>query len=179
MFTPLPSRETRSCSDQPVKTVCNDPDKSVAADQLSSDTLVYQSPYGHAGCPHCNTVFDLTAAKPTFLEPVPNNDTAVFFMCPKCHATYQAAGNSGRESMADTCFANIRPTKSPRTGHPWAITTMLVMEINEFDVIAAVEKGHGLTRELYLDICSGTHELVVLPGGVRIVAAKPATRGAL
>ncbi len=179
MFKNQPPRETGSCPDQRVKAVCNDPDKSIAVAQYQSGVPVYMSPFGHARCPHCNAVFDLTAAKPTFLEPVPNNDTAVFFMCPKCHATYQAAGNSGRESMADTCFANIRPTQSPRTGHPWAITTMLVMEINEFDVIAAVEKGHGLTRELYLDICSGTHELVVLPGGVRIVAAKQATRGAL
>jgi hypothetical protein len=156
-----------------VKNVTSDMDPAITTDTLSPP------PYGHACCPHCCAVFDLTAATPTFLEPVPNNATAVFFMCPKCHVTYQAAGNSGRESMADTCFANIRPTQSPRTRHPWAITTMLVMEINEFDVIAAVEKGHGLTRELYLDICSGTHELVVLPGGVRIVAAKPATRGAL
>lgn len=136
-------------------------------------------PYGHSCCPHCKTAFDLAEAKPTFLEPVPHNDAAVFFMCPKCHAAYQTAGNNGREWMADKCFANIRPTGSPHTRHPWAITTMLVMELNDFDVIAAVEKGRGLTCEIYLGICAGTHELVVLPGGVRIVAAKPATRGAL
>lgn len=166
-------RETRNCRIQQGKNVTSDMDPVITTATLS------QPPYGHACCPHCNALFDLAAATPTFLESVPYNDTAVFFMCPKCHAAYQMAGSSGRESMADTCFANIRQTASLRTRHPWAITTGLVMEINEFDVIAAVEKGHGLTRELYLDICSGTHELVVLPGGVRIVAAKPATRGAL
>jgi hypothetical protein len=179
MFTSQPSHETRNCSDQRVKTVCNDLDKSIAADQFPSVPPVYQSTFGQACCPHCSAVFDLTAAKPAFLEPVPHNDAAVFFMCPKCHAAFQTAGNSGRESMADTCFANITPTGSPRTRHPWAITTMLVMELNDFDVIAALENGHGLSRELYLGICAGTYELVVLPGGVRIVAAKPATRGAL
>ena len=139
----------------------------------------YMPPIGHACCPHCKSEFDLAAATPTFLEPVTHNDSAVFFMCPKCHAAYQTAGNYGRESMADTCFANIRPTESPRTRYSWAITTVLVMEINDFDVIAALENGHGLTRELYLGLCAGTYELVVLPGGVRIVAAKPAPMGAL
>ena len=173
MTTNPTRRETRNCPAQQGRNVTSDIDSAIATDTLR------QPPYGHACCPHCNAVFDLAAATPTFLEPVPGNSTAVFFMCPKCHATYQAAGNSGRESMADTCFANIRPTQSPRTRHPWAITTMLVMQLNDFNVIAALESGHRLSRELYLGICAGTYELVVLPGGVRIVAAKPATRGAL
>ena len=173
MTTNPTRRETRNCRAQQGKNVASDMDPAITTNTLS------QPPYGHACCPHCNALFDLAAATATFLEPVPHNDAAVFFMCPKCYSTYQTAGNYGRESMADTCFANIRPTKGPRTRYPWAITTMLVMEINDFDVIAALESGQGLSRELYLGICAGTYELVVLPGGVRIVAAKPATRGAL
>ena len=173
MTTNQTRRETRNCRAQQGKNVTSDMDTAITADTLS------HPPYGHACCPHCNAAFDLTEASPTFLESAPHNDTAVFFMCPKCHATYQAAGNSGCESMADTCFANIRQTESLRTRHLCAITTMLVMELNDFDVIAAVEKGRGLTREIDLGISAGTHELVLLPGGVRIVAAKPAPKGAL
>ena len=163
-----PSLETRNCYD-----------KALQANRFLFDTPVYHLPSGHACCPHCNAVFDFAAAEPTFLTPVPGNDTAIFFLCPKCHSAYQTAGNSGHELMADTCFANIKPTESPSTRNLWAITTMLVMELNDFDAVAAMKNGRGMTRELYLGICAGTHALVVLPGGVRIVAAKPAAPEAL
>jgi hypothetical protein len=162
MFTTPPSRETRRFPDQPVKTVCNDPDKSVATDQLSSNTPVYQSPYGHACCPHCIAVFDLNAATPTFLEKAPHNDIIVYIMCPECHAAFQAGG-ADRKSMSDKCFINFKLTGIDSDGdvYPWAITTMLTMEFNDFDPVAAIENGHGLTREQYFGICSGTHEYFV------------------
>ena len=181
MFTTQPSRESRRCPDQPVKTVGNGPDKSVATDQLSSDTLVYQSPYGHACCPHCIAVFDLNAATPTFLEKAPYNDIVVYIMCPKCHAAYQAGDGLSRKSMNNKCFINFKQKSIDPEGaiYPWAITTMLTMELNGFDPVASIENGHGLTREQYFGICSGTHDLVVLPGGVRIMTAKPANPEAL
>jgi hypothetical protein len=166
-------RETRNCPAQHGKNVTSDMATAITTD------ILHLPPYGHACCPHCKTAFDLAEANPTFFEPVPYNDAAVFFMCPKCHASYQTASNSGRKSMANTCFANIRPIGSPRTRHAWAITSMLVIELNNFDIIAAMENGHGLTHELYLGICTGLYELVVLPGGVRIVTSKPVTKGAL
>ena len=179
MFTTQPSRESSRFPDQPVKTVCNDPDKSVATDQLSSDTPVYQSPYGHACCPHCKSEFDLAAAEPTFLEKAPHNDIIVYIMCPECHAAFQAGG-ADRKSMSDKCFINFKLTGIDSDGdvYPWAITTRLTLELNGFDPVAAIENGHGLTREQYFGICSGTHDLVVLPGGVCIMTAKPTTSGA-
>ena len=176
MFTAQPSRESRRCPDQPVKTVCNGPDKSVATDQLSSETLVYQSPYGHACCPHCIAVFDLNAATPTFLEKAPHNDIIVYIMCPECHAAFQAGG-ADRKSMSDKCFINFKLTGIDSDGdvYPWAITTMLTLELNGFDPVAAIENGHGLTREQYFGICAGKYDIFVLLGGLRIMTAKPTT----
>ena len=50
---------------------------------------------------------------------------------------------------------------------------MLTMELNDFDPVAAIENGHGLTYELYFSICAGTHDFIAFPGGVRIVTVKP------
>ena len=136
----------------------------------------YLPRYGHACCPHCKSEFDLAEAKPTFLEKAPHNDIIVYIMCPECHAAFQAGG-ADRKSMSDKCFINFKQKSIDPNGaiYPGAITTMLTMELNGFDPVASIENGHGLTREQYFGICSGTHDLVVLPGGVRIMTAKPTT----
>ena len=140
----------------------------------------YLPRYGHACCPHCKSEFDLAEAKPTFLEKAPHNDIIVYIMCPECHAAFQAGG-ADRKSMSDKCFINFKLTGIDSDGdvYPWAITTTLTMELNDFDPVAAIENGHRLTRDQYFGICSGTHDLVVLPGGVRIMTAKPANPEAL
>ena len=137
-------------------------------------------PCGHACCPNCRSEFDLAAAEPTFLEKAPHNDVIVYIMCPECHAAYQAGDGLARKSMSDKCFINFKQKSIDADGavYPWAITTMLTMELNDFEPVAAIENGHGLTNELYIGICAGTHDLVVLPGGVRIVTTKQITSGA-
>lgn len=133
--------------------------------------------YGYACCPRCKLEFDLNDAIPTVLEKLPHNDTAIYMMCPECHAAYQAADNASRLLMANQCFVN-----SKRTGlahddciYPFAVTSMLTMELNDFDPVSAIENGHGLTSEVYFGICSGTHKFCVLLDGVLLVAAKPST----
>mgnify|MGYP006085076331 CR=1 FL=1 len=141
----------------------------------------YLPEYGHACCPNCKSEFDLAAAVPTFLEKAPHNDIIVYIMCSTCHATYQSAGDAARKSMSDTCFINFKLKSIDSDGavYPWAITSMLTMELNDFDLVAAIENGHRLTRDQYFGICSGTHDLVVLPGAVRIVAVMSVNPGAL
>jgi hypothetical protein len=136
--------------------------------------------YGHAFCPHCTSEFDLAAAMPTFFEKAPHNDIVVYIMCTKCHVAYQAAGDTDRKSMNNKCFINFKQKSIAPDGaiYPWAITTMLTMELNDFEPVAAIENGHGLTYELYFGICAGMHDLIVLPGGVRIVTTKQTTSGA-
>ncbi len=140
----------------------------------------YIPPYGHACCPHCKSEFDLVDAMPTVVEKLPHNDTAIYMMCPECHAAYQAAEKASRKSMAHQCFANSKRADLAQDGciYPFAVTSMLTMELNDFDPVAAIENGHGLTREQYFGICSGTHDFCVFPGGLTIVAAKPTTSGA-
>jgi hypothetical protein len=139
----------------------------------------YSPPYGYACCPCCAAEFNLAEAVPTMLEKAPHNDTFVYMMCPKCHAAYEVADEPNRKSMQNTCFTNFKITGVKPDGsiHPWAITTTLTLELNGLDPVAASENGHGLTREHYFGICSGTHDLVELPGGLRIVTAKHAARG--
>ena len=141
----------------------------------------YLPKYGHACCPHCKSEFDLVSAMPTFLEKAPHNDIVVYIMCPECHAAYQAGDGVQRKSMSDKCFINFKLKSIDSDGavYPWAITTTLTMELNDFDPVAAIENGHGLTRELYLGVWAGTYDFVALSGGVRIVAAKPTTSGAV
>lgn len=143
--------------------------------------LSYLPKYGQACCPNCKSEFDLARAKPTFLEKAPHNDVIVYIMCPACHAVYKAGDGLARKSMSDKCFINFKLNGIDSDGavYPWAITTMLTMEINNFEPVAAIENGHGMSRELYFGICSGTHDLVVLPGGVRIVTVKPTTSEAI
>jgi len=141
----------------------------------------YLPKYGQACCPNCKAEFDLAAAKPTFLEKAPHNDVIVYIMCPKCHAEHQAGDWAKCKSMHDSCFINFKQKSIDADGavYPWAITTMLTMEINNFEPVAAIENGHGMSRELYFGICSGTHDFVVFPGGVRIVAIKATTSEAI
>jgi hypothetical protein len=115
------------------------------------------------------------------LEKAPHNDTIVYMLCPECHAAYQVASLPNRKYMQNKCFTNfkIRGIKSDGSIQPWAITTTLTLELNGFDPVAASENGHGLTSEIYLGVCKGTHELVTLPGGLRIVTQKPKSRGGL
>lgn len=138
--------------------------------------LAYLPPYGRACCPHCTIEFDLVDAVPTILEKAPHNDTVIYMMHPECHAAYQAGDGAKRKSMANKCFINFKITGVGSDGaiYPWAVTTRLTLELNNFDPVAAIENGHGLTREQYFGICSGTHGFVVYPGGVRIVTATPA-----
>ena len=137
--------------------------------------------YGHAFCPHCTSAFDLAAAMPTFFEKAPHNVIVVYIMCPACHTAYHAADKTSRKSISDTCFINFKLKGFDSEGaiYPWAITTMLTMELNDFDLVAASENGHGLSREQYFGICAGTHDFCVFPGGLRIVATKLTTSGAL
>ena len=136
----------------------------------------YLPRYGHACCPHCKSEFDLAEAKPTFLEKAPHNDIIVYIMCPECHAAFQAGG-ADRKSMSDKCFINFKINSIDSEGavYPWAITTMLTMELNDFDLVAASENGHGLTSDQYFGICAGEYEVFVLLGGLRIMTAKPTT----
>ena len=136
----------------------------------------YLPRYGHACCPHCKSEFDLAEAKPTFLEKAPHNDIIVYIMCPECHAAFQAGG-ADRKSMSDKCFINFKLNSIDSEGavYPWAITTMLTMELNDFDLVAASENGHGLTSDQYFGICAGKYEVFVLLGGLRFMAAKPTT----
>lgn len=137
----------------------------------------YLPRYGHACCPHCQSEFDLAAAKPTFLEQAPHKDVVVYIMCPECHAGYQAGDGVARKSMSDKCFINFKLNSIDSEGavYPWAITTMLTMELNDFDLVAASENGHGLTSDQYFGICAGRYEIFVLLGGLRIMTAKPTT----
>jgi hypothetical protein len=139
----------------------------------------YLPAYGHACCPHCKSDFDLAEATPTFLEQAPHNDVVVYMMCPACHAAYQVGG-AERKSMSDTCFINFKLKSIDIDGavYPWAITTKLTMELNDYDPVAAIERGHGLTREQYFGICAGQYDFIVLPGGLRTLQAKPTTPGA-
>ena len=136
----------------------------------------YLPRYGHACCPHCKSEFDLAAAEPTFLEKAPHNDVVVYIMCPECHAAFQAGG-ADRKSMSDKCFINFKLNSIDSEGavYPWAITTMLTMELNDFDLVAASENGHGLTSDQYFGICAGEYEVFFLLGGLRIMTAKPTT----
>ena len=136
----------------------------------------YLPRYGHACCPHCKSEFDLAEAEPTFLEKAPHNDIIVYIMCPECHAAFQAGG-ADRKSMSDKCFINFKLNSIDSEGavYPWAITTMLTMELNDFDLVAASENGHGLTSDQYFGICAGKYEVFVLLGGLRIMTAKPTT----
>ena len=110
-----------------------------------------------------------------------SNDVAIYMMCPECHGAYQAADKATSTSMANECFINVKlACRSSDSGvFPWAFTTKLTMALNDFDPVAAIENGHGLTREQYFGICAGTHNFVVLPGGVRIVTVKPTTPEAI
>jgi hypothetical protein len=139
--------------------------------------LTYLPPYGYACCPHCKTEFNLVAAEPTILEKAPHNDVAIYMMCPGCHAAYLAANSDTRTSMANQCFVNVKLIGISPDGavYPWAFTSRLTLELNDFDPVAALENGHGLTRKQYFGICAGTYDFLVLSGGVRIMAAKPTT----
>ena len=138
----------------------------------------YTPPYGHANCPKCTKEFDLVAALPTILEKAPHNDTLIYMMCPPCHAAYQLADVATCTSMANNCFVNVKlnHVKPEINVYPWAVTTKLAMELNNFDPVAAIENGHGLTRDQYVDICSGNYEVCVLPGGIRVVISTGTTQ---
>lgn len=141
--------------------------------------LSYLPPYGHACCPQCKTEFNLATANPTVLEKAPHNDVVVYMMCPECHVAYQTADKATRTLMANKCFINVKMTGIRPDGavYPWALTTRLTLEINDLDPVAAVENGHGLTREQYFGICSGTHHFCFYPNDLSIVTAKPTDSG--
>ncbi len=137
----------------------------------------YIAPYGHACCPNCKSEFDLVDAVPTVAEKLPHNDKMIYMMCPFCHAAFQTADMASRKSMANQCYINFKRTGINSNGavYPWAITTMLTLELNGFDPVAAIENGHGLTSDQYFGICAGRYEVFVLLGGLRIMTAKPTT----
>jgi hypothetical protein len=59
---------------------------------------------------------------------------------------------------------------------PWAVTTQLTMKINDFNIVAAIEKGSGLTREIYFGLLAGTQELYVFPSGIKLIVPVSANK---
>jgi hypothetical protein len=134
----------------------------------------YLPQFGHASCPHCRQDFDLAAAEPTFLEKAPHNDTVVYVMCPDCHGAYQSATEPERKGMCNTCFRNFKTHGTTSDGGlvPFAITTTLTLALNDWCLTAAIENGHGLSRNEYFEICSKKCEVAVLPSGLRIISSR-------
>ena len=133
----------------------------------------YLPPYGHACCPQCKLEFDLVGAVPTIVEDLPHNDSVIYMMCPNCHLTYETADDASRKAMANRCFVNYKQKELNPNGavYPWAVTTWLILKINDLDPVTAIENGHGFTRDQYSGICSDEIGLSVLPGGLLIMSS--------
>ena len=130
-------------------------------------------PYGHGFCPHCLTGFDLTDAEPTFAERLPHNDQLIYVLCPVCHPKFKSGGDRGRKGISDRCFINVKLSgRCPDGRIPgWALTSSLTLALNDYDLVLALENGHGLTREQYFSICSGSYAVTALPGGGAIICS--------
>ena len=135
----------------------------------------YLPPYGHACCPHCRQEFSLLTAQPTFMEKAPHNDILVYVMCQDCHAIFQTGDDQIRKEMSNACFTNFKVRGACADGGmlPFAITTSMTLALNDWQILAAIENGHGLTRSEYFSICSHAYEIITLPGGLRVIHLYP------
>jgi hypothetical protein len=120
----------------------------------------------HYLCPHCKKQFDLSAAKPTFGEKTHLADTLIYILCPTCANLFSHADTNQRNVMMVRCFRNVK-TVGLENGvlQDWAVTTLLTLEINGRDIVAAKAKGLKLSKKEYLKICSTDFDLVTFPGG--------------
>lgn len=130
-------------------------------------------PFGHAMCPHCRTQFDLAGALPTFIEKCPHNDHALYAMCPQCAGQYQNASSQTRKAMSNLCFVNYKIKARSPDGKffPWAVTTTLTLALNNYDIVAAIENGHSLSRGKYFEMCASENTILHLPGGMCLVTS--------
>jgi hypothetical protein len=126
--------------------------------------------YGHALCPHCKVDFDLAQAAPSFGVPF-RKEVILFVMCPSCASHFSRRGPSSQKKMMKKCSANVKFGELTQDGSrtAWALTSLFTLEINQGNLVAAIENGIGLTRELYQGLVDGTHTLTVLPGGLKLI----------
>lgn len=128
--------------------------------------------YDHSRCPSCRTIFDLEHAEPSFCEPYGDNEAVIYVLCRSCHGQF-TSDSTTRRKISNESFRNVKEDYIANKEHPipWAATTLLTMIINNLDLVAAIKYGSGLTRETYFGILAGTHELCVLPGGIKLIAS--------
>lgn len=135
-------------------------------------TLLSQTSYGYANCPHCISAFNLAKATGTFSEAAPNGDTLVYVMCPDCHSAFNSGDKPVMKAMSNQCFINFKVklcSKGVLKPH-WAITSLFSLHINNNNLVNAIEHGHGLPRHIYDGLLTG--EIQALPlacGGFNIV----------
>jgi uncharacterized protein YodC (DUF2158 family) len=123
-------------------------------------------PEGHALCPHCKGQFDLSVAIPIFCEKTHLADSLIYILCPTCANQFIHADSTQRKAIMDRCLKNVK-TVGLENGvlQDWAVTTLLTLEINNRDIVAAKENGIELSKKEYLKVCSEDFDLVTFPGG--------------
>lgn len=101
-------------------------------------------------------------------------------MCPQCHDTFKAATPDVQKDMSNTCFVNLKLTGIDPDGrvYPWAVSTTLTLALNDYDMVSAIENGHGLTKQQYFDICAGKYEISESLGGLRFITSTEKEAGA-
>jgi hypothetical protein len=109
------------------------------------------------------------------MEKAPHNDTLIYVMCQDCYAIFQAGDDQTRKDMSNACFVNFKVRGASADGAlvPFAITTTLTLALNDWQILAAIENGHGLTKSEYFSICSHAYEICTLPGGLRVINLYP------
>jgi hypothetical protein len=129
--------------------------------------------YGHACCPNCREDFDLSNSYGTFLEAAPHGDTIVYAMCPECHDMFKAATPEVRKEMSNTCFVNLKLTSVQPDGtvYPWAVSTTLTLALNDYDMVSAIENGHGLNKQQYFGVCAGKYQILETLDGLRFITS--------
>jgi len=128
--------------------------------------------YGHGRCPNCRAIFDLEKAEPSFRESYGDKGTLIYILCQGCHGQF-TSDSTARRKITNECFRNVKQDYIAKKEHPlpWAVTTQLTMALNDFNLVLAIEYGSGLTRGTYFGILTGTHELCILPGGLKIIVS--------
>lgn len=73
--------------------------------------------------------------------------------------------------MGNRCFVNFKLNGRLADGRmfPWAVTTTLTLALNSYDLIDAVENGHGLSSAEYFGICAGQYEICQVLGGICVL----------
>ena len=132
---------------------------------------------GQRLCPHCEVEFNVSGAELTFAAPLPHNDVLIFVLCRDCHCKFKACSGKKRKDMGNASFVNVKQTSlcTDALLPAWAMTTGLTLELNGDDLVSAFENGHGLTREQYFSICSGSYSVTALPGGGAIICSESPT----